>query len=517
MSTNLQHYIDTFADLNVLVVGEAIVDSYLEGSAGRLCREAPVPIVSVETRNDVPGGAANTAVNVRSLGGRVSFLSVVGDDFEGHLLRQALVERGVPTDDILVQLGRRTLAKHRVVADSQILVRFDQGSVEPVAPQVEQALIDRLVARFADYDAVIVSDYGYGILTTRVIETLAGLQARDRRVLVADAKHLPNYRHVGVTAVKPNYGEVLKLLGTAGLDGHESRADWITSQADRLLEITGAQIGAVTLDKDGAVIVERDSPPYRTYSKPRPNSRAVGAGDTFVSALTLALAAGAPTTSAAELASAAAGIIMAKEGTASCSNAELREHFAGGDKYIEDLERLATRIDFHRRQGRCIVFTNGCFDLLHRGHITLLNRAKALGDVLVVGINSDPSASRLKGPGRPINNLGDRVHVLEALSCVDHIVPFDGNTSVDLIRLVRPDVFVKGGNYTREELPEAPIVEELGGTVHLLPYIGDLSTTGIIERIRETYTLPVFHASDSGTAPVPEEVYRLPGNGAYSE
>jgi D-beta-D-heptose 7-phosphate kinase/D-beta-D-heptose 1-phosphate adenosyltransferase len=203
-----------------------------------------------------------------------------------------------------------------------------------------------------------------------------------------------------------------------------------------------------------------------------------------VAALACALAAGASGTEAAELASAAAAAVVGKEGTSACGAGELRTYLAAGGKQVGDLDAFRRRIDFYRAQGRRIVFTNGCFDILHRGHITYLNRAKALGDLLIVGINSDESVQRLKGDERPINSLEDRVQVLSALSCVDHIVPFAGDTPVDVIRAVRPHVFVKGGDYSRETLPEAQVVEELGGVVQILPYLDDRSTSRIIERIQ---------------------------------
>ena len=473
------------------MIGEAIIDSYLHGTADRICREAPVPIVAVKNREDLPGGAANTAVNVRSLGAQVAFLSVVGDDREGDLLCNALEARGVPTEYVLREPGRGTLAKNRVMAGSQILVRFDDGTTGPMSPEIERALIGRLEALFPECDAVIVSDYGYGILTPRVIDTLKRLQKERPRVLVADSKYLPAYRNVGVTAVKPNYGEVVQLLGYVPEENGEARVDRITRESERLLDITGAQFAAVTLDTEGAVIIERGNPPYRTYARPAAHSRAVGAGDTFVSTLALALAAGADRPEAAELASAGASIVVAKDGTAVCSAGELREHFSAGDKYMAGVERLAARVDFYRQQGRRIVFTNGCFDILHRGHITFLNRAKALGDVLIVGVNGDASVRRLKGEGRPINSLEDRVQVLAALSCIDHIVPFDEDTPVDLLRAVCADVVVKGGNYSRETLPEAALAEELGGRVEILPIVEDLSTTGIIRKIQEVLPTPV--------------------------
>jgi D-beta-D-heptose 7-phosphate kinase/D-beta-D-heptose 1-phosphate adenosyltransferase len=488
--TTLSRLIDAFTELNVVVIGDAMLDSYPEGSTNRLCQEAPVPVVSLSNRKNIPGGAGNTAVNVRSLGGQVTFLSVIGDDVEGTLLRQALEERGVSTSYILTQPLRQTLAKHRVIASGQMLVRFDQGSTNPIDSETEQALINRLTQLYPHCNAVLISDYSYGILTPAVIQAIAQLQSRTPRLLVADSKNLAAYRHVGITAVKPNYHEAIRLLGIRDpmLDiasVNNTRADRITLYGEEILDITGAQIAAVTLDTEGAVIFERDSLPYRTYAQPTAHSRATGAGDTFVSALTLALAAGATTSTAAEIASAAAAVIVAKEGTTACSIEELQAHISCEDKYIPDVTILSARLEFYRQQGRRIVFTNGCFDILHCGHIAYLNRAKALGDILVIGVNTDDSIRRLKGSSRPINTLDDRVQVLAALSCVDYITAFDEDTPCNLIGVIRPDVFVKGGDYTIEMLPEAPLVEELGGIVQILPYLDNRSTTSIIERIQQ--------------------------------
>jgi D-beta-D-heptose 7-phosphate kinase/D-beta-D-heptose 1-phosphate adenosyltransferase len=371
----------------------------------------------------------------------------------------------------------------RIVAAGQLLLRLDQGSTEPLDEKTERAFIDRLTALYPHADAVIVSDYRYGVLTPRLVRVLADLQTRWSKVLVADSRRLAVFRDAGVTAVKPNYEEAVQLLGARTLDGFRVRAEGIAAYGERLLDLTGAQIAAVTLDSEGALVFERGRPPYRTYAQPA-RSCVAGAGDTFTSALGLALAAGASTAAAAELASGAAAVVVGKEGTAACSAQELREHVSAGGKYFGDLRRLQARVDFYREQGRKVVFTNGCFDILHRGHITYLNRAKALGDVLIVGVNSDESIRRIKGPSRPINTLEDRVQVLAALSSVDHLVAFDENTPCTLIRAIRPHVFVKGGDYTRERLPEAPLVEELGGVVQILPYLQDRSTTGIIERIQ---------------------------------
>lgn len=491
MDSVLERLIDSFANLRLLVVGDVMLDAYLEGSTERLCREAPVPVVKVQELSSAPGGAANTAVNVAALGAQVMLLSLTGDDEDATALREVLGERGVDGAGMLADPERSTLAKRRVIADGQMLVRFDEGSTRP-SQSAEAGELRRLLRELWDSaDAVICSDYGYGVLDSRVLRTLRELQRRNPRVLVADSKCLTAYRDLDVTACKPNYTEAVQLLNAYRLDEPGPRVEQITAEGQRLLELTGARIAAVTLDTAGALVFERGCPPYRTYAQPRPQSRAAGAGDTFLAALTLALAAGGSTPRAAELASAAAAIVVAKDGTASCSAEELKDAFGRLDKRVLGFERIAEVTRRYREQGRRVVFTNGCFDILHRGHVAYLNRAKELGDVLVLGVNSDESVRRLKGASRPVNLLEDRLQVLSALSCVDHVIGFEDDRPDDLIRAVRPDVFVKGGDYTMDTLPEAPLVRGLGGHVEILPLVEDTSTTGIIERIRDGHTCPV--------------------------
>lgn len=489
--TKLFQILDRFAGLKVLVIGEAMLDVYLKGNTERLCREAPVPVVALNESLYAPGGAANCAVNLAGLGAEAVFLSVVGDDPEAEILRRELERRGVGTAYMLASPRRRTLVKSRVLASSQMLLRFDQGSVEPLEPETEEALIETLAELYPECEAVILSDYGYGVFTPRLLGVLARFQAAEEKIVVADSKNLERFRPLRVSAVKPNFSEAAQMLGLDGAPEGEGRAGLIAGHGGEILRLTGAQVAAVTLDTEGALVFEHEGSPYRTYARPVPHSQATGAGDTFVAALALALACGAYTHTAAELASAAASIVVAKDNTAACSLDELRAHFFTGEKYVSDAFGLAARFAAYRRQGLRVVFTNGCFDILHRGHIAYLNRAKALGDILVVGVNADASVRRLKGPGRPINTLEDRVQVLAALSCIDHIVAFEADTPHDLIRLVQPDVFVKGGDYRRETLPEAGLVEQLGGEVVILPYLEDRSTTSIIERIRHVYTWPV--------------------------
>ncbi|HET7028451.1 MAG TPA: D-glycero-beta-D-manno-heptose 1-phosphate adenylyltransferase [Candidatus Limnocylindrales bacterium] len=490
MTSMLADRIHAFAGRRVLVLGEAMLDSYLRGMADRLSREAPVPIVTLQERVDAPGGAGNAAVNVASLGGRPLLVSVCGDDTEGDRLLAALAANDVSTAAVLIRADRTTLAKQRILAGDQVLVRFDSGTQERIGADAEDELIARLCAAHASADAVLVSDYDYGVVTERLLAVLAELQAARPLPLIVDARDLSRYRRLGATAVKPNYAEAVRLLGDRELRGTDARVHQVGTSGERLLESTGARIVAVTIDTDGSFVFERGNPPYRTYCRPHSHSRAAGAGDTFVAALTLALASGATVPEAAELASSAAAVVVAKDGTSTCTARELEasistvgKRLVGGDG-VAARDALAARLEFLRSQGRRIVFTNGCFDILHRGHITYLNRAKALGDVLIVGVNDDDSVRRLKGASRPINGLDDRLGVLEALSCVDLVVPFGEDTPVELLRVVRPHVFVKGGDYSLETLPEAPVVAELGGTIQILPYVEDRSTTGIIERVR---------------------------------
>jgi D-beta-D-heptose 7-phosphate kinase / D-beta-D-heptose 1-phosphate adenosyltransferase len=316
--------IDGFAGRRVLVLGEAMLDSYLIGDSTRLCQEAPVPVVAVRHRHDHPGGAANTAVNLAALGCQVELLSVVGDDSDGRRLCQLLAQYGVGIRTIGVQADRQTLVKHRVVNGDRLIVRVDQGSTAPVAAAVEDLLIERLASAYPQVDALVISDYGYGVVTDRVIKKLEALQAASRRLIAVDARDLTRYRAAGITAVKPNYEEATRLVGASASATAQSRADAAIAAGEQILRRTGARIAAITLDRDGAVVVERGRSAYRTHANPADQSRAAGAGDTYIGAFALALAAGAPTATAAEIASAAASVVVGRAGTSACTAGELR-------------------------------------------------------------------------------------------------------------------------------------------------------------------------------------------------
>jgi len=473
----LLELVDGAAGLEVVVVGDAVLDGWLAGPAARLSREAPVPVVDVTVTRYAAGGAANTAVNLAALGARVRFLSVVGDDADGHLLRKVLAEAGVDTTEVLVQPGRVTCAKRRVSAGSQMLTRLDTGDTGPVDEATRTVLRSRLRAAAGAAAAVVVSDYGLGVLSDRGAEVVHDLH---HPCVVVDARSPLRWAGARPRAVKPNFAELEPLLGP-GLD----RAERIVAAASRVRAALGADVVAATLDGEGAVVLS-DGEPVRLHTTPQPDTHAAGAGDSFTAALALALAQNASPGLAAELAQRAAQVVVRHPGTTPCTAAELREAVARSEQHVRDASRMADLVARHRAQGRSVAFTNGCFDVLHAGHIAHLREARALADVLVVGLNSDESVRRLKGPDRPVNGVRDRAAVLAGIVGVDHLVVFDADSPAELLEAVRPDVYVKGGDYTREMLPETALVERLGGSVVTLGWVDETTTDELLDRIRAT-------------------------------
>lgn len=486
MYTEIQNLINQFSGLNVLVAGDLILDVYLRGSTTRLSPEAPVPVVDVLDEQIFMGGAANVAANVKALGANVFFCSVSGKDDRAEKAIGLLKAKGINTEYMVKDSERETLVKERIMAHSQILVRFDRGTDEAIHEKSEKQLVGQLKKVYQKCDVVILADYGKGIFTPAVIKALMALQKQKALFLAVDSKRLIEFKCLKPAMIKPNYKEAIQLLSLQNMQ--RERVKQITTTGKDICKITGSKFAVVTLDVDGSVIFKDGALAYRSYAQPVAKPVVVGAGDTFISAMSLALANNANVEVAAELASAAAAISVGKENTACCSDMELRSFFAHQHKHIGNLRELGEICNIYHAQKRKIVFTNGCFDILHSGHVNYLNRAGKLGDILIVGINTDESIRRLKGQNRPVNPLADRMEVIAALSAVSHIIAFgeEGkDTPEELIKCVRPDIFVKGGDYTKAQLPEAPLVEKLGGEIHFLPHIPNHSTTHVIRRIHE--------------------------------
>lgn len=479
MKEKVEDIIRNFHNLKVLVIGDAILDAYTKGSTDRICREAPVVVLSVQEREYQCGGAANTAINAAALGAQTHFLSVLGKDAHAQALLGVLRRHKVHTEHILRDRSRITIAKQRIIASNNILLRTDEGTVSDISPAYQQLLLEKIHRLAPQMDAVILSDYGYGVLTDEVIDALKTID----KILVVDAKDLHRYQALQPTAVKPNFQELCTLLGIQKMPAG-NRVDHFSRMGPQILAASGAQKAVVTLDTDGVLLFENCREPYHVGCTPREQTKTIGAGDTFTSAFTLALGSHADAETAVDLAAAAAAVVVQKTGTAVCTNSELIACFTPETKFTT-LKHLLKLVKELRLQGKRIVFTNGCFDILHKGHISLLNQAREAGDVLIVGVNNDDSIRALKGPGRPINSLEDRITVLASLQCVDHLVSFSEDSPAHLIQALKPDLFVKGGNYTECTIPELPLLKRLGCVVKIVPYIEDHSTTDLINKIRQ--------------------------------
>ncbi|HVX09003.1 D-glycero-beta-D-manno-heptose 1-phosphate adenylyltransferase [Humibacter sp.] len=462
----------------IAVVGDLMLDVWSYGAAGRLAREAPAPVVEVRERRNAPGGAANTAMNLAAIGAEVHCFGVVGVDDAADTLLQCLRQAGIDTSGIVAHDDAHTPVKHRIVCDDQVLLRLDE------APRrVPQDAVDTLIrtAAVAHADAFVIGDYG----STAMAAVAEGLRpartGQGRPLVVVDAHDIRRWRGIRADIATPNAAEAATALGTRLPEGGD-RASFFTERADELLEVCGGAAVVVTLDRDGAVLLGEH--PHRTHAHRVSEKNASGAGDTFVAVLSAACACGAPIADAMDAAQTAADVVVHKPDTAVCSLEELAARADGSLGVTLAASDLARRVDQHRARGERVVFTNGCFDVLHRGHTTYLRQAKELGDVLVVAVNDDETVRRLKGPGRPVNPAHDRADVIAALECVDYVTIFAEPTPVELISALHPDVYVKGGDYTAQMLEEASVVESYGGEVVFADYVPDHSTSGIVERIR---------------------------------
>ena len=504
-----------FRTLRALVIGDAMLDTYLEGTATRLCSEGPVPVVSRTAEYRIPGGAANTATNLRALDAEVIFLGVVGRDLAGSLLRSALREHEISDQWLVEDESVSTLHKLRILADGQYMVRFDEGGVpgddgSQKTTVCQQLLLKKLEEAYALCDFVVVSDYCYGVCSAQLITRLQELHEANPKVLLIDSKASEHFRHLKATIITPNYQEACLLVermgGTPGKNNvqHAMHEDAIEHIGKQLLALLKVEHVAITLGERGVSLFGRSQ--RITYVPAHPVARAhdVGAGDSFASAMALALAAGGNIEEAARIGIDAAGIAVTKPRTASVRYQELLQRVSLRDYAIRvqetacdlrlEREILADCLHDEHLAGQTVVFTNGIFDVLHAGHIQFLRQAKALGEVLVVGLNSDSSVQRLRGHGWPINSAQDRKALVAALDMVDHVVLFDEDTPAELIRTLRPDIHVKGGDYVDEALPEAEAVREVGGRIVILPLAGSLNTSSMIDRI-------VAVASDHNNVP----------------
>jgi D-beta-D-heptose 7-phosphate kinase / D-beta-D-heptose 1-phosphate adenosyltransferase len=483
---DLAHVLEGLGRPKILVAGDLMLDRYTWGNAARISQEAPVVVLRADCREARPGGAANLANMLLGLEADVTCAGVVGDDPAGEELRRLLTDAGADCRPILEDARRPTSVKERFVGragsrHSNQILRVDHESCAPIDAPVEARLIERIESLLPWHDAILISDYGKGVCTPRLLR--AAIDAANLvgvPVIVDPNSSCPLDHYRGVTAIKPNRLETQRATGLA----IDKPLDALTAgrQLCRKLE---SRMALVTLDRDGMVLVERNG--YGEIFTPE-RARAVyditGAGDMVLAVFGLCLASGSEASDAVQLANVAAGLEVERAGVVVVSRDEIRSELHsgrhGGACKIVTAARAVKLIAEHRRQGEKIVFTNGCFDLLHVGHVSHLAEAAALGDVLVVAINSDASVRRLKGPGRPVIGESDRAAMLAALACVRYVIVFDDQTPRRLLETIRPEVLVKGGTYTSEEVVGHEIVEAYGGAVCVTGVVDGISTSNIL-------------------------------------
>jgi D-beta-D-heptose 7-phosphate kinase/D-beta-D-heptose 1-phosphate adenosyltransferase len=471
----------------VLCVGDLMLDEFVYGEVSRISPEAPAPVIAVQRSETNIGGAGNVARNITSLGGRCIFVGLIGEDAAGATLKQALArENGI--ESVLVRdASRPTTRKVRFVSEhfSTHMLRADWELAQPASGDIEQKLIDAILPLVSRADIVLLSDYAKGVLTARVIRNVIDAAKKLNKRVIVDPKSANFAIYRGATLLTPNRKEFSEAT--------RSRADTDQSIADAAqdaMQLADCEAMLVTQSEHGMTLVARSGEAIHVPALPAKVRDVSGAGDTVAAALALTLAAGADWETALRMANAAAAVAVSKKGTATVTSPELRRKIlphaflAAEEKIVADSAGLDTHLADWRKQGLRVGFTNGCFDILHPGHVKVLTAARGACDRLIVGLNSDASVKRLKGEGRPVQDERARAEVLAALEAVDLVVLFEEDTPINLITQIKPSVLVKGGDYTREQVVGHEILDAYGGEVMLVDILPGFSTTSLVDRAR---------------------------------
>lgn len=472
-----------FKRSRVLVMGDLMLDRFVYGIVERLSPEAPVPVMAIQRTSNMPGGAANVARNVAALGARVTLIGVVGADEQAGVLAAQLADLPAIQQAPVVDASRPTTTKTRFVADRQQVLRTDVESSAPLSKELMDGLIRNFEAALADIDIVILSDYGKGVLSEEVLARAIRAATSSGKQVLVDPKSRSFQKYTGATVLTPNKQE---LQAACGQDC--STDEQVVDGARRILSQGICGTIVVTRGKDGMSIVSSSGVTSHIRTDAREVFDVTGAGDTAVATMALGLASGADMETAAKLSNIAAGIVVGKYGTATVTVDEILSRI--DDSAASDhsdnrygLEAVLLLVAHWRMLGLKVAFTNGCFDMLHPGHLSLLNQARQTADRLVVGLNSDASVRKLKGPTRPIQNAAARARVLSSLRAVDAVVIFDEDTPLNLITAIAPDVLVKGADYSVETVVGADFVLQRGGQVVLADLVPSHSTTETIRRV----------------------------------
>jgi len=465
----------------IAVIGDLMIDHYIWGKCERISPEAPVQVVEISKENSVLGGAGNVINNLKALECEVSVYTVLGDDENANYTKKLLEEIGTDSHTIINQKDRITTKKSRIIASNQQIIRFDDETKEDISLSSQVDLLSKLSKNIFNYDVILLSDYGKGVLTINFTKDIIALALAHNKLVLVDPKGLDYSKYKGATLLTPNKKEA-SLATNIEIVNYET----LKTAGFKLKNELELQYGIITLSEEGIAIFEEEMQIMPTVS--REVYDVTGAGDTVLASLGVALSSGLNITQACEFANKAAAVVVAKVGSATATLNEIEEYEHSLNKgqaesKIKNFKQIARISKRLKAQGRKLVFTNGCFDILHVGHAKYLEEAKSYGDVLILGLNSDESVSRLKGPTRPVNSEEDRAYILAALEAVDYVVKFYDDTPYELIKTVQPHILVKGGDYAGKEIVGQDIADEL----RLVNFVEGKSTTQTIEKIKANH------------------------------
>ena len=466
----------------ILVIGDLMIDHYLWGSCDRISPEAPVQIVDVKKESLVLGGAGNVINNLRAMNSNVDVISVIGKDDVANELKTLLNQIEVSSEMLIVENSRKTSKKSRLIASQQQVLRYDMESVEDILQNSEKEIIEKLSINIKKYDSIILSDYGKGVLTTNLTKTIIKIANENKVKVLVDPKGKDYSKYRGAYTLTPNKKEAIEATNIEIKDNSS-----LELAIKQIKESCDLEVALITLGENGIALFDYDLKIQPTVAKEVYD--VTGAGDTVIASIAFALANNLNIQEAVNFANLAAGVVVSKLGSATVTLDEIYEyesslHKSNSSSHIKtfaEIEKLAK--DFHKKNKK-IVFTNGCFDILHVGHVKYLEIAKSYGDILIVGVNSNDSVQKLKGINRPINTQEDRAYILASLESVDYVVIFEEETPYELIKLIQPHTLVKGGDYEGKDVIGQDIVNEL----KLVQFVDGKSTTNIIQRIQNNET-----------------------------
>jgi len=467
----------------LLVIGDLMIDHYLWGSCERISPEAPVQVINVDNESTVLGGSGNVINNLKALGAQVDVISVIGGCETSDELKILLNDINVNSKYLITQKDRITSKKSRIIAAQQQVVRYDRESTDEISTKSQTTILNTFKKIITNYDAVLLSDYGKGVLTADLTQSLIAIANDNNKKVLIDPKGLDYSKYKGAYLLTPNKKEASEATQ---INIHDDAT--LTQAITQLKTNCDLDVSLITLSEQGVAIYDDHDDELRIHpTVAREVFDVTGAGDTVLASLGFALSCGLDIDNSVEFANLAAGVVVGKIGSATATLNEIIEYESSlnkstSDEHIKTLDEIITLSTELKSRDKKIVFTNGCFDLLHAGHVRYLETAKSFGDMLILGLNSDRSVTALKGEGRPINTQLDRAYILAALEAVDYVVIFDEDTPYDLIKAIKPHVLVKGGDYEGQDVVGQDIADEL----KLVQFVDGKSTTKTIEKIQQS-------------------------------